>query len=214
MHEIGYIRDWRPEIAHAVRALSSTHVMEKFTEEQQTVFCAIGKDQLNLDFHLHPDRNFPKKINADWASCSMDTRSYKACIFILGNYAISCKSKKQRTIALLSTEATCMGLAEAAKDTMHLRGFRKELGFVSLVNITVLNDNMGKHFLREALQKKQLKLKHVSTLNMVIDMLTKALPRSKHQLCLEVLVLGILRSSSNHRNPLPVKCYINRISCH
>ena len=220
----------RPDIAYAVSALSQFNTCfgeTHWTAAKRVLRYLKGSAELGLVFEPGAE-SLKGYVDADWASCSMDRRSYTGYTFILGNGAVSWESKKQRTVALSSTEAEYMGLAEAAKETMHLREFLKELGFENLANATVLNDNMGAkrlaenpifhartkhidvrhHFVREALQKKQLKLEHVSTDDMVADMLTKALPRPKHQRCLNMLGLGSLSSPNEHRPRLEGKCCI------
>jgi Reverse transcriptase (RNA-dependent DNA polymerase)./Integrase core domain. len=220
----------RPDIAHAVSVLSQFNTCYgkvHWTAAKRVLRYLKGSNELGLIFDPGTE-SLKGYVDADWASCSMDRRSYTGYIFILGNGAISWDSKKQRTVALSSTEAEYMGLAEAAKETIHLQTFLEELGFENLSNSMVLNDNMGAqrlaenpifhartkhidvrhHFVREAVQKKKLRLEHVSTDDMIADMLTKALPKTKHMRCLDMLGLGTLNSSFKDSSRLEGKCCI------
>lgn len=66
--------------------------------------------------------------NADWGGCTIDRRSYTGYVFLLSGAAITWKSQKQRTVALSSTEAEYISLAEAAKEALYLRNLLHELG--------------------------------------------------------------------------------------
>ncbi|XP_071054696.1 uncharacterized protein [Onthophagus taurus] len=56
--------------------------------------------------------------DADWGSSIDDRRSYTAYVFKMANATISWETKKQRTVALSSTEAEYMSLTEAAKEAL------------------------------------------------------------------------------------------------
>lgn len=169
-----------------------------------------GSAKLGLTFKT--DRESLKGfVDADWANCLVDRRSYTGYTFILGGSVISWDSKKQRTVALSSTEAKYMGLTEAAKEIIHIKGFLSELGFENLSDAKLFNDNMGAqrlaenpsfharskhidvrhHFIREMLRKKLLRLEYVPTEDMMANMMTKPLPGPKHQHCLKEVGLGV-----------------------
>lgn len=129
--------------------------------------------------------------------------------FILAGAAVSWESRKQRTVALSSTEAEYMGLTDAAKEAVYLIGFLKELGFESLCDVTIFNDNQGAgelarnpvyhgrskhidvryHFIREVLSTQAVKLEYLSTDRMPANILTKGLGSKKHYLCTDGLGL-------------------------
>lgn len=52
-------------------------------------------------------------VDADWASCILDRRSYTGFCFIMAGSVISYEAKKQKTVALSSTEAEYMALSES-----------------------------------------------------------------------------------------------------
>lgn len=117
--------------------------------------------------------------------------------------------KKQKTVALSTTEAEYMGLSEVAKEAIYLRGLLSELGLTEAMKITVYNDNMSAiklsknpgfhgrtkhidikhHFVRECVEKEVLSVQHTTTDRMPADILTKGLSRLKHTACVEMLGL-------------------------
>ncbi|XP_033228862.1 secreted RxLR effector protein 161-like [Belonocnema kinseyi] len=135
----------RPDISYAVSALSQFNTCYgKIHWTAANRVLRYLKESVQLGLIFKPvSESLKGYVDSDWVSCSIDRRSYTGYIFNLGNCAMSWNSKKQRTVALSSTEAEYMGLAEAAKETMHLRGFLDELGFMSLANTTVLHENIG-----------------------------------------------------------------------
>lgn len=123
---------------------------------------------------------------------------------MLSGCPISWDSRKQRTVALSSTEAEYMGLTEGAKESIYWTSFLKEFGFGDLADSIVYSDNNGtlrladnpvfharskhiairRHFIREALADKHLRINHVSSDDNVADMFTKSLPRFKLEKCI------------------------------
>lgn len=148
-------------------------------------------------------------IDADWANCPVDRRSYIGYAFILSGNPVSWESRKQRTVALSSTEAEYMALTEAAKQAAYLHGFLRELGYIADHKIVIFCDNNGArkiaenpvyhsrtkhidvrhHYVREVLGRGFLKIEYTSTEDMASDVLTKRVPAPKHRKCLTLLGL-------------------------
>lgn len=149
--------------------------------------------------------------NADWGECTIDRRSYTGYVFLLSEAAITWKSQKQRTVALSSTEAEYISLAEAAKKALYLRNLLYELGLCECTEVMIYIDNRGAqclandpifhartkhidikfHFVRESISAGKLALEHVPTEDMVADILTKPLVGAGHEKCLEGLGFGV-----------------------
>ena len=70
-------------------------------------------------------------VDADWASDAVDRRSYSGYAFILAGSVVSWEARKQRTVALSSTEAEYMALSEATKEAIYLRNLLRDLGVSS-----------------------------------------------------------------------------------
>ena len=148
--------------------------------------------------------------DADWGSDRDDRRSIGAYIVKIGCGAVSWKSKKQSCVALSSTEAEYMALCQAAKESVWMVDFLKNLG-ISIHDTMVVNaDNQGSmalaknpvfhdrskhidiqyHFTRDLVKEGRISLNYVPTQEMVADMLTKALPRAQHETLANGIGLG------------------------
>jgi len=154
-------------------------------------------------------------VDADWANCPEDRRSYTGYAFVLAGCPVTWESRKQRTVALSSTKAEYMALSEATKEALYLTRFVKDLGFDRLSRVCILCDNNGArklaenpvfhgrtkhidvrhHFVREVLNRGELSVEFTPTSEMAADVLTKSLSKLKHSRCLEIL--GILKGEEN-----------------
>ena len=142
-------------------------------------------------------------VDSDWGASLDDRISYTGFVFKLADAAITWESKKQRTVALSSTEAEYLALGEATKEAVYLRNLLQEIGYMHLkCEPTVLFcDNQGAqnltknpvfhcrtkhidirhHYIREIFRKGQIDVKYIPTDDMVADVLTKGLYRPKHE---------------------------------
>ena len=55
-------------------------------------------------------------VDSDWGSDSVDRKSYTGFCYRLSNSPVSWESRKQKIVALSSTEAEYMAITEAAKE--------------------------------------------------------------------------------------------------
>lgn len=147
--------------------------------------------------------------DADWGNCTIDRKSYTGYAFTLCGAAVSWKAQKQRTVALSSTEAEYMALAETARETAYLRILLRELGEPQSSETVVFCDNSGAkflsenpvyhartkhidirhHYVREAVANGVVAVKSIPRTEMTADVLTKALPKPKHYQCAKWLGL-------------------------
>lgn len=65
--------------------------------------------------------------DADWASDADERRSCTGYVSLMSNGAISWQSKRQKTVALSSTEAEYMALSSATCEAIWLRQLANEL---------------------------------------------------------------------------------------
>ena len=68
--------------------------------------------------------------DSDWAGDKEDRKSTSGYVFMLNNGPISWASKRQKTVALSSTDAEYMALTLAAKETIWIRLLMTELGLM------------------------------------------------------------------------------------
>jgi hypothetical protein len=204
-----------PDVLHAVSVLSqfrNCYRKKHCTAAKRVLRYLKGTIDKKLIYRKNQD-NLTCYVDADWANCEIDRRSYTGSTFILSVAAFSWESRKQRTVALSSTEAEYMALSDASKEAVFLIGYLKELGFQSLANVVVFNDNQGAgkltensvyharskhidvryHFIRDAVKKHPIKILYLPTEKMIADVLTKALPKENHDRC----ILGLGLQSDN-----------------
>ena len=102
-----------------------------------------------------------------------------------------------------------MAISDAVKEAIYLQRFIKDLGFQLPSTLKIFNDNNGArklaenpvfhartkhidvrhHFVREVLNSGILKIEYAPTEIMPADILTKGLPKPKHEKCIDLLGL-------------------------
>ena len=82
-------------------------------------------------------------VDEDWANCTIDRRSYIGYTFMLGGCPISWEARKQRTVALSSTEAEYMALSESLMEASHMKRFLKNAGYNNLAEVRIFCDKNG-----------------------------------------------------------------------
>jgi hypothetical protein len=137
--------------------------------------------------------------DADWAG-GEDRRSISGNLFTLAGGTIVHSSKKQNSVALSSTESEYMAVVQAAKESIWIQRFVKELGRDLDNGKVIYVDNQGAialannpehhartkhiniqyHFIRECVENGLIELKYCPTEDMVADGLTKALAKDRH----------------------------------
>ena len=146
-----------------------------------------------------------------------DRKSQYGLTFRLGTksahfYSVS---KKQSIVAISSTEAEYVALAECVRDVIWLRSFLHELGYTQLHPTPIYQDNKSciaiaentgntertkhidirHHFLKDFIASNDIKLYYLPTDDMVADILTKSLVTAQFSKLANVLLkLEVLTS--------------------
>lgn len=81
-------------------------------------------------------------VDADWGNNIIDRRSYSGVCFVLCGGAISWSSRKQKSVALSSTEAEYMAITEACTEAIYLRNILLEISD-NVCSVKIFNDNQG-----------------------------------------------------------------------
>ena len=210
----------RPHFTYAVSALSQFNTCygkEHWNAAKRVLIygCTVmyGTPEYGLIFN-RTNKKLEGFVDADWAGCPDDRKSYTGYVFILAGAAVSWEARKQRTVAFSSTEAEYMALSEGTKEAIYLQNFIQELGIESSRTV-IYNDNQGAcqliknpvfhsrtkhidirhHFIREAYEENKIEPKYLSTEEMTADILTKGLFAPKHHTFLKAL--GIANSTKN-----------------
>ncbi|TJX47833.1 Ty1/Copia family ribonuclease HI, partial [Soehngenia saccharolytica] len=136
-----------PDIAYAVGYVS--RFMENPQEEHWVAAKRIfrylqGTKTHGICFKPGDKIDFRGYSDADWAGDIESRRSTSGYAFMMNGGCISWRSKKQRTVALSSTEAEYMALSEATQEAVWLKVFLCELGeMASDEAVKIYEDNQG-----------------------------------------------------------------------
>ena len=141
--------------------------------------------------------------DANLGGCDDSGKSTTGYVFTIGGTAISWMSRLQKSVALSTTEAEYMAIAEAAKELIWLKNFLIELGFqqedcvlhcdnqsaVHLAKNPVFHSRtkhiqMRYHFIRELINDGTLNLKKILGTKNPADMFTKVVTTDKLKLCM------------------------------
>ncbi|CAL9002439.1 unnamed protein product [Prunus brigantina] len=137
--------------------------------------------------------------DSDWAGSEDDRRSTSGYAFTLVSGMFSWASIKQNTVALSTAEAEYVSAAEATSQAKWLRFVLEDFGEEQVEGTPILCDNtsaiaMAKnpvfhqksrhisrkfHFIREAIQAKEVELIYCKTEDQIADILTKALSKDR-----------------------------------
>jgi hypothetical protein len=188
----------RPDISFAVNKLSQ-HLRDPSEAHWQAAVCILNYlvSTKNLRLRLGGKLDCLGFSDSDWAEDRDDQKSTSAYTYRIGDGAISWKSRKQATVSLSSTEAEYKALSDSCKEGLWLRNVLTELCLRPNTAIPIHVDNEGAealaknpehhartkhiharyHFVRECVQLREIELLHVSTKDMLADMLTKPLSR-------------------------------------
>lgn len=191
----------RPDISHAVSYLSQFNNCfgESHWKAAKRILRYLkGTINLGLTFYKS-GLDITAYADADWASDNHDRRSYTGYVFCIGDSIVSWESRKQRTVALSSTEAEYMALSDTCKESLFIRKFMLEM-FGITPKICIFNDNQSAiklcknfmfhsrtkhidirhHFIKEIVNNGIVQVRYLSTNDMLADVLTKALCKEKH----------------------------------
>ncbi|KAG4034616.1 hypothetical protein PC123_g28714 [Phytophthora cactorum] len=137
----------RPDLAAAVGVLSQFAADPCPTHWQalKRVFRYIqGTKTHGIEFQGSCEDGLQGYSDADWAGDIESRRSTSGYAFMMNGGCISWRSKKQRTVALSSTEAEYMALSEATQEAVWLKVFLCELGEMANDEaVKIYEDNQG-----------------------------------------------------------------------
>ncbi|KAI5950096.1 hypothetical protein KGF54_005244, partial [Candida jiufengensis] len=147
--------------------------------------------------HYNKTEGLEVYTDADWGSTSRDRKSISGYIVKLAGAPISWKSKKQVTVALSTTEAEYMSMAETVKEVLWLLSVFNNTDIEIETPVVIYGDNASAitlanhplshprtkhislryHFIRDHIMNGTISFQHISTNIMLADLLTKGLDR-------------------------------------
>lgn len=188
----------RADVSFAVNRLSQ-YLRDPSSSHWQAAIRVLN--YLILTLHLSLCLGGKAAINgysdSDWAEDRHDRRSTTGYTYCFGCGPISWRSREQATVLLSSTEAEYKALSDSCREGLWLQNLLHEMKLRPLDAIPLHVDNEGAealarnpqhhartkhihtrfHFVRECVKNKQILVNHVSSEDMLADMLTKPLDR-------------------------------------
>lgn len=193
----------RPDISFACSQLSQYNT--KFNRSHWLAAKRILRYLAGtIDYALHFTKTkefcLTAYADADWANDPLDRRSYTGFVVKLGGNTINWESRKQRCVALSSTEAEYLCINDVCKDICFIKNFMLEVLCMKLKTV-IYNDNQSAHklvetrehchkrtkhidiryhFIKDLVHNHNITIKYLPTEQMIADVLTKPLSANKH----------------------------------
>lgn len=194
----------RPDIAHAVGVVSR-FLSNPGTEHWEAVKWILrylrGTSKMCLCFGKGKSM-LDGFTDADMAGDVDSRKSTSGYLMTFAGGVVAWQSRLQKCVALSTTEAEFIAVTEACKEILWLKKFLQELGLKqekyvlycdsqSAIHLSKNSSFHSKskhidvryHWIRGVLDLKLLQLEKVHTDDNASDMMTKALPKSKHDRC-------------------------------
>jgi hypothetical protein len=187
----------RPDIAYAVILMSQFMVNPSEEHIQKSLYIIkYVRSTVNakITYDGRDREGLIAYADADWAADNISRKSVTGYIVRLAKGPVSWVSRKQKTIALSSTEAEYMSLSDTARQLVWMQSLYNELGF-KVHGIELNIDNQGAiflaqnqmqehrskhidiryHYVRECVEDGRVKLVYIPTNEQAADILTKNL---------------------------------------
>lgn len=194
----------RPDITYACSQLSQfNHDFgnEHWLAAKRVLRYLAGTLNYSLCFNRTGNLNITAFADADWANNLLDRKSYSGYVIRMGANTINWESRKQKCVALSSTEAEYLAISDVCKDLSFFKNFLEEIVNVQ-GKIVLYNDNQSAiklllakeychkktkhidlryHYVKDLVQKDFVNIEYLSTQEMIADVLTKPLCSTKHR---------------------------------
>lgn len=198
----------RPDIAHAVGVVSrylSNPGKEHWEAVKWILRYLKGTSKVCLCYG-GAEPVLECYTDSDMAGDLDSRKSTSGFIYTFTGGAVSWQSRLQKCVALSTTEAEYIAIAEAGKEMLWLKRFLEELGIKQkeykihydsqsaldlsknpMYHSRTKHIDIRYHWIREVVEKQLLKLVKIHTKKNPADMLTKMVPREKLQLCRDII---------------------------
>jgi hypothetical protein len=192
----------RPDISFAVSQLSrhcSNPTMEHWEAAKRVLRYLKRSPTLGVVFEGARGLVLECYTDADFSTCPHTSRSTSGQVHLLGGGAVFWRSKRQDIVALSTTEAEYVAMADAGKTLVWLRELLEELGLAQGSPTTLFSDNQSAialvkdpvhhertkhirrrfHYIRELVAEQDAAVSFCPTEEQLADLLTKAVPRQQ-----------------------------------
>ncbi|CAK1597413.1 unnamed protein product [Parnassius mnemosyne] len=124
----------RPDITYSVNYLSQFNTNYN-VEHWKAAKCVLRYLKGTPNYGLVYERtglSLFSVVDADWAANSVDRKSYSGFAFIFAGAPISWEARKQRVVALSSTEAEYVAISEATREALYLSNIFNNIGMMGM----------------------------------------------------------------------------------
>ncbi|CAA7028220.1 unnamed protein product [Microthlaspi erraticum] len=175
----------RPDLAYSVGLVCrfmTNPIKEHWLGVKWIMRYMNGTSDMKISYRNEGDFVLKGYCDSDYAADMDKRRSISGIVFTLGGNRISWKSSLQKTVALSTTEAEYVALADAAKEAVWLKGLMNELGFkqeavdiycdsqsaIALVKNAVHHErtkhiDVKLHFLRDLISMAKIRVLKIAT---------------------------------------------------
>ena len=200
------VKGTRPDIAFAVSRLArfmTCYDESHYKAALNVLLYVQATSRLGL-FYEGKGTKLKGFTDADHANDKVDRKSITGVLFQIGESTVTWISKKQKCVALSSTESEYMALSEGSREAVWIRNLLEELNHgkeptpIYLDNQSAIrlasNAEMHQrtkhidykyHCVRDFIKKKLVTVHYIKTEEQTADFLTKALPRAKFDVCVQ-----------------------------
>ena len=202
----------RPDLSQAVGALArymSKPTVDHWNIAKGVLRYAAGTMDHGIVYRQDSTEQLVAYCDSDFSGDLNTRRSTTGYVFILNSGAVSWNSKLQPTVAVSTVEAEYMSASAAVKEALWLKMLLADLG-IAVGSVRIRCDNQGcirlsenqissmrskhidvqHHFVRERVQRKEVKLEYCDTNSMIADCLTKPVPFNKLDICKSAMGLS------------------------
>ncbi|GAV72607.1 hypothetical protein CFOL_v3_16095 [Cephalotus follicularis] len=196
-----YLTASRPDIMFSVClcARYQSSPRESHLTAVKRIFRYLAYTPLLGLFYSHVSLfNLHAYSDADYGGCKLDRKSTSGTCQFLGTSLVSWFSKKQNSVALSTTEAEYVAVGSCCAKVLWLKQQLCDFG-ISISNVCIKCDNTSAinlsrnpvqhskskhieirhHFLRDHVEKGDIFLEYIDTLNQVADIFTKPLDNER-----------------------------------
>ncbi|GKB83804.1 putative RNA-directed DNA polymerase [Tanacetum coccineum] len=208
-----YLSHTRLDIAYAVGVVSQ-FMHQPQVDHMHAVLRIVrylkGTTGHGVLFKTNGHLNIQIFTDADWAGDKGNRRSTSGYFSLVGGNLVTWKSKKQKVVSLSSAEAEFRGIAKGLAEALWIRKLVSEIGFPPKESIRIMSDNkaaiqisknhvqhdrtkhveVDRHFIKEKLEARMIKLPFVKSKDQLADILTKAVGMVILHKCLNKLNFG------------------------
>jgi hypothetical protein len=193
----------RPDIAYTVTKLLQFAVNPNKDHLNRAMYICrylLGTSDYALVYNGKSDGGLLAYADSDWASDPITRKSTTGYLVKLANGVFCWNSRVQKSIALSSTEAEYMSLADTSRQLVWIRSLFEEISII-LAPIPLCSDNQGSiflasnpvqekrikhidicyHYIREVICAKKIELFFIEGSENPADLFTKNLGRIKFQ---------------------------------